>query len=924
MSDQTKRTCGECALVGAGVCADFEPDSPACTDHYTPADAPAAEPDSFTAFQFVGESHRPEPVPQPHPALPDGTYRVVCGELVLVVPGVPPELGLPDAEPDATTRSADDWAKLLRSGPEHNPYLTGTVALGVSLRIDLAVDAKTDATMLASRLAANRDHPCPTNYALASRIDNKLRLLVAQLAKGDAPTAGADAAAEMAAAAEVTTAEHLCAEHLTDGDTCEVCDHRNVRGPTAEPDATPDHHEYCSRGVGAREDCHVCRGFDAMPDAAPDGPLVTAAKERWRVEAPKRAAAYEAVVGVESDALPAAEPARFTAFQFCGESHQSEPTPQPHPTLPDGTYRVVCGELVRIVPGVPPELGLPDVESVHPAPVDTADTCVVFARPDAPPLVPVFSAESDATPSGLTCPYCNGLQSTKDDWMYDHEPDCDLLLRMGTPSALPAAEPDATPDHHEYCSRGVGPREHCHVCRGFDAMPDATPDVCGCPQGYVRGKCPVCDNAGEYADQDALPAAGPEPASETPWAAFHWADSDECQIDSVARGFRGVAKKLCEKDAAAIVHRVNNWTALHAHAVKLETDNTRPETPPGEARLLVEALRDVQEYRSQRDHLRAQLAAAEPAEGRTCGTCARFDDCDSVGRYRALDTRAATCPDFTTADAAEAHAAEPDATQDGIPGEGPEPGFAMPLRTGTGRSQWTELLSDDRAPNNGLLVIGDVRPRAAAAIVHRVNNYPALHAHAVKLEAEAADLQRIVTVWRKRHDEDHDRADQAEAEVERLREVLADLVDVSPQCDDPVCPVCPVVHAAIAALKGGESPCQNIDDSLTTCDRPALPGADHCKRHHGEASPVMSLTLVVCGEPQLLTVEPSETAGQLRWHALVKGFFTGRPAGEYEIRTEDGVWVDPDSTVEAAGLADGGVLYVTLKVAAGGAQEGGE
>jgi len=135
-------------------------------------------------------------------------------------------------------------------------------------------------------------------------------------------------------------------------------------------------------------------------------------------------------------------------------------------------------------------------------------------------------------------------------------------------------------------------------------------------------------------------------------------------------------------------------------------------------------------------------------------------------------------------------------------------------------------------------------------------------------------------------------------------------------------------ETAIAVLawaqEGGERPCQNIDDSLTTCDRPALPGADHCKRHHGEASPVMSLTLVVCGEPQLLTVEPSETAGQLRWHALVKGFFTGRPAGEYEIRTEDGVWVDPDSTVEAAGLADGGVLYVTLKVAAGGAQEGGE
>ena len=220
--------------------------------------------------------------------------------------------------------------------------------------------------------------------------------------------------ADAADAAEVTTAEHLCAEHLTDGDTCEVCDHRNVRGPTAEPDATPDHHEYCSKGVGPREDCHVCRGFDALPAAEPDGPLVTAAKERWRVEAPKRAATYEAVVGAESDALPDAE-CPYTHRQSC-----------------DGCEQHDC----------------PDDQRVE-----------------------------------------------------------------------PAAEPDAMPP--------------------------------------------------------ALPAAGPEPASETPWAAFHWADSDECQIDSVARGFRGVAKKLCEKDAATVVHRVNNYPALHAHAVRLQAEVER-------------------------------------------------------------------------------------------------------------------------------------------------------------------------------------------------------------------------------------------------------------------------------------------------------------------------------------------------------------
>lgn len=40
--------------------------------------------------------------------------------------------------------------------------------------------------------------------------------------------------------------------------------------------------------------------------------------------------------------------------------------------------------------------------------------------------------------------------------------------------ALNAFTPvDAAPEHHEFCSAGVGPRSECHICQGFDAAPEA-------------------------------------------------------------------------------------------------------------------------------------------------------------------------------------------------------------------------------------------------------------------------------------------------------------------------------------------------------------------------------------------------------------------------------------------------------------------
>ena len=91
-----------------------------------------------------------------------------------------------------------------------------------------------------------------------------------------------------------------------------------------------------------------------------------------------------------------------------------------------------------------------------------------------------------------------------------------------------------------------------------------------------------------------------------------------------------------------------------------------------------------------------------------------------------------------------------------------------------------------------------------------------------KTEAEAADLQRIITVWRGRHDEDHDRADKAEEEVAQLRAALMTIersgaaggAIVAERADGHACgwcrgmlTPCPVVVARKAlagAQEGGE------------------------------------------------------------------------------------------------------------------------
>ena len=191
----------------------------------------------------------------------------------------------------------------------------------------------------------------------------------------------------------------------------------------------------------------------------------------------------------------------------------------------------------------------------------------------------------------------------------------------------------------------------------------------------------------------------------------------------------------------------------------------------------------------------------------TCGDCASFGTDDGC-----RDADVGGCPDYHAADAP---AAEPDAATDGMPGALPPGPKDYSRRSAIGALISREGCDCDHDCEE--LADHDCEPGKAE------QEWVALHAHATRLqaevgqlneciaqwhrdcdeawgiahadtnatrilgdkleretkradqaEAEATDLQRIITVWRGRHDEDHDRADKAEAERDAAVKQAAD------------------------------------------------------------------------------------------------------------------------------------------------------
>lgn len=46
-----------------------------------------------------------------------------------------------------------------------------------------------------------------------------------------------------------------------------------------------------------------------------------------------------------------------------------------------------------------------------------------------------------------------------------------------SPGGLPEGVPIPNPSHHPFCSKASGPRSECHVCQGFDSLPQGSPEA---------------------------------------------------------------------------------------------------------------------------------------------------------------------------------------------------------------------------------------------------------------------------------------------------------------------------------------------------------------------------------------------------------------------------------------------------------------
>lgn len=86
----------------------------------------------------------------------------------------------------------------------------------------------------------------------------------------------------------------------------------------------------------------------------------------------------------------------------------------------------------------------------------------------------------------------------------------------------------------------------------------------------------------------------------------------------------------------------------------------------------------------------------------------------------------------------------------------------------------------------------------------------------------------------------------------------------------------------------------------------------------GHGDPKFSLVFIINGEDVSVDVSPHQQLHVARRKALEATGNTGRPEAEWEVRTEAGVVLSPDATVESSGLKPGTRLLLSLRVAAGG------
>ena len=87
----------------------------------------------------------------------------------------------------------------------------------------------------------------------------------------------------------------------------------------------------------------------------------------------------------------------------------------------------------------------------------------------------------------------------------------------------------------------------------------------------------------------------------------------------------------------------------------------------------------------------------------------------------------------------------------------------------------------------------------------------------------------------------------------------------------------------------------------------------------GPGGEKLLLTVVVNGNPATIEVAPRASLKALVARALEETNSVGRPPDDWELRNEAGQSINVDGSAESNGLADGAVLFLSLKTGAAGA-----
>jgi hypothetical protein len=86
----------------------------------------------------------------------------------------------------------------------------------------------------------------------------------------------------------------------------------------------------------------------------------------------------------------------------------------------------------------------------------------------------------------------------------------------------------------------------------------------------------------------------------------------------------------------------------------------------------------------------------------------------------------------------------------------------------------------------------------------------------------------------------------------------------------------------------------------------------------GPVNHPISLEVVVAGESEDLRVKPDDLIDDVLEKALKKSKNVAQPVTDWEIKTAAGLPLTMGQTIAALGIADGDVLYASLKAGAAG------